>query len=282
MAFNGLALDPRYPAFWVASGGFALLCCVLLRLRAPANANQMRLRDFSESTLAMLLIFVMGALANYSEAAQTSGFYDAALEQGDRLLHFDWLALYMLVAAHPVLQYAGELAYASVYVSPLVILGWFAWHGERNNAHGFLITFWFAATLTLLIFPLIPARGALEFLWHGPIRYMPTNGLYQGEIIPALRSHAISHIDLGSVKGLVCAPSFHTACALIFMAFAWPHALLRQCLVPLNMAMLMATPVEGTHYLTDMLLGALVALASIAAVRTLQPRLEELAIMRLR
>jgi hypothetical protein len=96
---------------------------------------------------------------------------------------------------------------------------------------------------------------------------MPTNGLYQGEIIPALRAHVITQIDLGSLRGLVCAPSFHTVCAVIYMVSAWPIVALRRYLVPLNLLMLMATPVEGTHYLSDMVLGAIVAIFAIILAR---------------
>jgi membrane-associated phospholipid phosphatase len=126
--------------------------------------------------------------------------------------------------------------------------------------------------MTLMLFPLFPAKGALEYLWHGPIPYMPTNGLYQGEIIPALRAHTFGAINLGALRGLVCAPSFHTVCATIFIATALPMRRLRWVLVPLNAAMLLATPVEGTHYLSDMVMGFIVAMTAIGIVRALSVR----------
>jgi len=44
---------------------------------------------------------------------------------------------------------------------------------------------------------------------------------------------------------------------------------LRAPLVAVNAAMLLSTPVEGTHYLIDMILGAVVAVVAIVAVRWL-------------
>jgi membrane-associated phospholipid phosphatase len=38
-------------------------------------------------------------------------------------------------------------------------------------------------------------------------------------------------------------------------------------LVPLNAAMMLSIPVEGTHYLTDMLMGLIVALVAISLAR---------------
>lgn len=266
MWHNRLFVDVSTRSF----GGLvaAVILCWTTRLgtRSRQQRWQVRLHDFAGHALALILIGLFGAIGSYEAAADTTGFSDAALARSDSLLHFDWVALYRLVCRHPLLQRAGALAYGSIYVTPWVLLAWLAWRGETDRAHRFLLTFWAAAVLTLVLFPLFPARGALQFLWHGPIGYMPTSGLFQGEIIPALRAHAVPAIDLGAVQGIVCAPSFHTASAVTFMITAWPYPALRRLVIPVNIAMLLSTPVEGTHYLTDMLLGAMVAI--LASVTT--------------
>jgi hypothetical protein len=260
------------------SGAFAGLVALLAGLgmlwrycRRPASATQRRLRDFAESALLLIAISLLGALGSYAAAAGTSGYCDAALDHADRLLHFNWLALYTLVAGHRSLQWLAEAAYFSIWLTPCLLIGWFAWENRQAQARQFLATFWLAALLTLLLFPLFPARGALAFLWHGPVPYVPVEGIYQGRIIPLLRAHAMSQVDLGNLRGLVCAPSFHTVSAAIFIATAWPERPLRRVIVPLNAAMLLATPVEGTHYLSDMLLGLLVAAVAVLTVRALCP-----------
>jgi len=272
MVWNRLALDVTNSAFGAVVALVALLGTVRFRLRRPATFRQARLRDFAESLLFLLGISLIGAVASYEAAARTTGFYDAYLAHGDRMLRFDWLSWYMVVVHHPALQQLGAAAYGSVYFTPVLMLGWMAWHGERTHSQRFLMTFWLASVITIALFPLLPARGALEFMWHGPISYMPTNGLYQGEIIPALRAHQIPAIELASIRGIVCAPSFHTVCAIVYMVFAWPFARLRLIVVPLNIAMLVATPVEGTHYLTDIVLGAMVAIVAVATIRALTMR----------
>ncbi|MDE2410308.1 MAG: phosphatase PAP2 family protein [Sphingomonadales bacterium] len=263
MVRNRLPVDPVNWAFGALAAAMLGFALVRHRTHGAETVWQTRWRDFSELGLLMIVICVLGAIGSYEAASATSGFYDAALEDVDRMLHFDWLALYLLVVRHPVLQWLGAAAYDSVFVSPWVLIGWMAWHGQREQAYRFLLVFWLSTVLTLVLFPLFPARGALAFLWHGPIHYMPTNGLYQGQIIPALRDHAITRIEFDAVRGLVCAPSFHTVCAVLYIATAWPIAALRRWLVPLNLVMLLAVPVEGTHYLVDMILGALVAVSAI-------------------
>lgn len=272
MIRNHLLVDT---ASWAFGGLVALIFAFSLirhRTHGAVTRSAMRWRDFSESALLLIFIGAIGAVGSYAAASETTGFYDAALDRADQMLHFNWLSWYRLVVEYPILQHLGAAAYGSVFLTPWILLGWLAWHGQRAQARQFLTTFWIGSVLTLILFPLLPARGALEFLWHGPIQYMPTNGLYQGEIIPALRDHAMTRIDLGAVRGLVCAPSFHTVCAIVYIVAAWPINALRRFLVPLNAAMLLATPVEGTHYLSDMLLGALVAVVAILLTRWVKAR----------
>lgn len=236
-------------------------------LRRTRTLRGRQLRAFCEDAFLFLAISLLGVVASYPAAAVTSGFADASLARVDAQLHFDWTAWYRVVAASPVLRHLGAAAYATIYVTPMVLIGHFAVDQRRAEARRFLGTFWLAVVLTLALFPLFPAEGPLAYLWHGPIPYMPTSALYQHQLITALRTHEMTDIDLGALRGLVCAPSFHTASAVVFIAAAWPVPRLRRVVVPINLAMLLATPVEGTHYLTDMIIGALVAFAAIAIVR---------------
>jgi len=255
--------------------GFALVSLVMFALaaarfwsRRPASLFQAQLRDFSEDILLFLSICLLGVIASYPLAAGSQGFADQSLQRMDRMLHFNWLAWYRAVSDYPALQLIGSAAYACIYVSPIVLLGYFAMTRQRQQARQFLLTFWFAIVVTLMLFPLFPAEGPLAYLWHGRIPYMPTSALYQEQMIPALRMHRLTHIDLGALRGLVCAPSFHTVSAVVYLAAAWPIARLRWVLVSINLAMLLATPIEGTHYLSDMIAGLFVAVFAILAVRS--------------
>jgi hypothetical protein len=254
-------------AFAAVFGLLASLGMVRFAARNPATIHARRARDFSEYTLLFFGIGFLGVIASYPAAAATTGLADSSLEHVDRMLHFDWLAWYNLVAHHAMLQVAGEVAYAGLYTSPLLLLGYFAWTHRQCHARRFIVTFWLGGLLTLALFPLFPAEGPLAFLWRGPIPYMPVSGLYQEQLIPALRAHQLRVVDMGALRGLVCAPSFHTVCAMLYIWAGWPIARLRWPIMAMNVAMLLSIPVEGTHYLTDMLVGAMVAITAIFAVR---------------
>lgn len=211
-------------------------------------------------------IVLIGAVATYPLAALSHGFSDAALQRADRMLGFNWVWLYETVAAHPSLQMLGTAAYRSIYVTPALILAWFAWEGRSGEANRFLATFWLAAVLTLVFYPLMPAIGPLSYLWHGAVPYMPESEVWQQGLIPALRAGGDRIVDLGQLRGIVSAPSFHTASAFVYIAAGWQIRRLRWGFVAINVAMLLSTPIEGTHYLSDMILGMLVALVAITVV----------------
>ncbi len=245
--------------------GIALVA-VRYRLRNPETRGQRVTRDAAEYVGAFALVSLLGAVVSYPVAAVTSGFVDPSLERIDHFFHFDWVSWYEIVATHPILQRLGRLAYAGIFVSPAILLGYFAWIDHKPGARRLILSFWLGALLTLIWFPRVPAVGPLAFLWHGAIPYMPTSALFQAQLLPQLRDHALRVVDIGALHGIVCTPSFHTTSALLYIAAAWRTRVLRLPLVALNCAMLLSTPVEGTHYLADMLGGALIA--AIALVLT--------------
>jgi hypothetical protein len=244
---------------------------VLLALRGglsrAAWPQARALAHFSEYAGIFTIIALVGATASYPVAALTHGYADVRLQAVDEALGFDWLYWYRLVAAHPVLQGLGTIVYRSIYVTPALLLWCAARSGQHESAYRFIAGFWLASILTLAAFSLMPAVGPFSHLWHGPIAYMPESELWQSGLIPALREHTVHVVDLGHLRGIVSAPSFHTAAAVLYIVAGWRVAALRWPIVALNAAMLLSTPVEGTHYFVDMLLGVAVALASLALVR---------------
>lgn len=247
-----------FAAWAIASGA------ICYAFRARATPAQRIARDFTESVSLFAAISLLGAVASYPLASEGHGFVDPALERIDLSLHFHWIRWYELVATHAWLQHVERTAYLGIFYTPALLFGYFAWTGRRAESRLFIATFGVAALITLALFPLLPAAGPFATLWHGAMPYMPLSALYQDQVIHALRHHAIHAVDLGALHGLVCAPSFHAASAVLYMAAAWRIAPLRWPITGLNIAMLLATPVEGTHYLADILCGVIVACLALA------------------
>jgi membrane-associated phospholipid phosphatase len=87
--------------------------------------------------------------------------------------------------------------------------------------------------------------------------------------IEALRAGTTHSVSLATLTGLIAFPSFHTSAAILMIWAAWPLAWLRLPVLAVNGAMLAATPVEGAHYLIDMIGGGALALFAIAMTERL-------------
>lgn len=238
------------------------LCAVRYKFRNSIGKWPIATRDISEYVLTFATISLLGATASYAVAAGTNGWADDVVQRLDELIGFGWVPWYRFVAAYPMLQVSGMAAYASIFLTPAILLGSFALNGQRAEARHFLASFWLAAVISLSLFRFMPTLGPLAFLWQGPIPYMPTSGLYQADLIPLLRAHSLQYVDLGALRGLVGAPSFHAASAVLYMLAAWRLQRFRAPVICLNLAMLLSIPVEGTHYLVDIISGMLVAVAA--------------------
>lgn len=270
---SGLTIDARGSMVALVALGGLLLTRSMYGVDRVRRVRHRIARDAAEYVGLAAAVCLFGAIASYPDAAGSSGFVDAKLQAIDHFLGFDWLAWYRLVAAHPLLQSGGRIAYAAVFITPLILLGYFAYTGRQGEARLFISAFWLAAVLTLLLFHFLPAAGPLAWLWRGPIPYMPTSALYTAHLIPLLRHHSLHRINLVELRGLVCVPSFHAACAVLYTLAAWPVARLRWPVTAVNAAMLLATPVEGTHYLADMIAGAGVAVLAWAMMLAVIRRL---------
>lgn len=280
----GLVIAATAPATVLFAVGFGALGLVAAIGHRSEHRRVQVIGTVAHHYAVFILIGLIGAVGSYPVAALSHGYADAALQRIDIALGFDWNGLYQLTADSRLLQLIGRAAYQSIYASPAVLLVHYALTARRGAADRFLLTVWTAAALTLVLFRFMPAVGPFAYLWHGPAPYLPTSELWQPQLIPLLRAHQWHVVDLGHLVGLVSAPSFHTAAAVLLIAFAWPHRHIRLVLVPLNLLMILSIPVEGTHYLSDMLLGAGVALVALyvapylpRGVRAISDRLSRLA-----
>ncbi|WP_330899012.1 phosphatase PAP2 family protein [Sphingobium sp.] len=256
--------------------GFAAAAIALLSARHLFRRNGPRprpvLSDSAEDSFLFVAISLTGAVASYGVAALTQGWVDEAMMRFDHAIAFDWNSLYATTVAHPLLQIGGRIAYASIFASPAILVLSFAIHGQRDEARRFLAAFWVAAIISLILFRWLPTLGPLAYMWHGPIDYMPTSGLFQADLIPLLREGRAEPIDLAHLRGLVGPPSFHAASAVLYILAAWRTRNLRWPMTVLNLVMLCAIPVEGTHYAIDIISGAAVALTANILVQMVARR----------
>lgn len=208
-------------------------------------------------------ISMAGALASYALAAKSHGWMDAPVVAFDRRLGFDWLALYQLYMSYPLVTVVGRVAYSTIAFTPLLLIGALSIYRRSDLLARFLTTFALSLALTIAIFAFFPMQSAYSYLLHGNAPYLPITRDLHVQIIEGLRSGTITSLDFMSLCGLITFPSFHTTAAVLFAWTAWPIPVYRKPMLVLNAAMIAATPIEGTHYIADLIGGGVVAILSI-------------------
>jgi len=264
LMITGIRVDP-------GSATPLLMTVLPMALIAPfrpwaAKLAPVRLLDTLECVALLSLLVAVGAVASYLVALTTTGWVDDRLISIDRAMGFDWRAAYGFVAARPMLRGVAKLAYLSIFTSPTLVLIVLAWTGRAPRARAFIAAHTLALVVTLVIFWWFPARSALLATVGSDPAYMPTTGIGHVAVIEALRAGKLTSIDLAHLFGLITFPSFHAASALLVIWAVYPLRFLRIPIIALNLGMLLATPVEGTHYLIDVIGGLGVAVLAIASL----------------
>lgn len=260
------------PMLAASPAGFCLLavatCSLLLSQRYCGSTDRtmtMAVRLLVGISL-FAIISIGGALASYAIAAHTHGYADAVFIGIDRDLGFDWPGLYRWWAGRGALIPFARLAYSSISVTPVLIIAMLALSGRGDRLNRFLAIHFVALIVTLGLFACFPLQSPfLTELGPSPA-YMPSAGLDHFHVIEALRTRTLASVGIGELVGLIGFPSFHTAAALIFIWAAWPVRSARLPVVAVNLALVVSTPIEGGHYLTDVIGGAFVATFAIALV----------------
>jgi membrane-associated phospholipid phosphatase len=228
----------------------------------PKHRNAPRLSV--AATLAGDLIaysLVLGTFS-YVAAASPRPLIHPNLAAIDRSLGFDWLAYYRFVETHPRLAGLLSLAYDGMIVEiGLVALALYA---TRANAQLRILlnAFALAALLTISLSAMFPALEALSYFGVYPLvetSQGPVTGIDRTDDFLAMHFGTMTAIPIVAAKGIVCFPSFHTACAVLAALCAYPVRWLRWPILAWSLLLIAATPVDGGHYLIDVIVGLIIA-----------------------
>lgn len=203
-----------------------------------------------------------GAILTYLAASARMPLRDMELYRLDRYLGFHSLAAYFFVHSHKVLQLVLGAAYLSFSPQILLSIIYFALVRRNDRNADLLISAMIALTITATVSALIPAVGPYPFLTGKPL-------LEYTKTFLMLRATAHPTCQLSKLQGIVTFPSYHTVMAILLVYSHRPPLKSFAAVLVLNIVMLVAVPVEGNHYLVDMIAGAPVAAVSIVGARML-------------
>lgn len=201
----------------------------------------------------------------YPLATLSLPYRDADFHTVDRLLGFDWLAYLRAVNARPVFSSLLERAYSSILWQFAVLVIVLCAQSNLARLQQYVLAIAIAVILTLAIFAIAPAGGTYAYLNVAAVDFenlSPVTTASQLDSLDILRSGQLQHVS--NIEGLITFPSFHSVWATLYIwAFFSAARVIRITAIVLNLFVLAATPLYGSHYFVDLIGGILVAALSL-------------------
>jgi hypothetical protein len=262
----GLAV--AWPTFALPGGAAAALLAGALFYRRVRPDE--RIAAALEGTAQLAMFAAVGAPLSYMAARAGLPLRDAWFDAADRALGFDWGALFGVMSAHPALHAVLNLAYLSFQPQATLAVLALAFTGRLSHLRIFVLAFVLTALITIAVSAVLPAEGAFSHygLHPGEGTIMPVSHT-SWPVFHGLRDGSLITLRASGSEGIITFPSLHAALGLIFALAFWPLPALRWIALAVNVLMVAGTPVEGSHYLVDVLAGLMIALACWVVARRL-------------
>jgi membrane-associated phospholipid phosphatase len=268
-----LAID----GFWLAAGGWRVQPAGLVvhTCMIACLVSVLWLRRFREEprvartvlTMTLLLVFSnVAAVFSYLVVSTNARLVDEALSAWDHALGFDWWSLYVRSRAYPHVMLSLQCAYYSLLPQLVILTLFLGFSGRIDRLTTFIDLFVISSLCTIVISGIVPAAG--------PWKLAPAKGVVDTHLVSQfepIRAGSLRTIDLLDMQGLISMPSLHTIIALLIVYVMW-RTPLRYVFALLNIVTIAATPIVGGHYLVDLLAGAVLVTAVIAARIMLRKR----------
>lgn len=221
-------------------------------------------------------IGLQGILATSAIAPLTGAYVDARLSAIDRSLSpwLSWPEMVNWLASFPTLFRSLNYVYASVPYQLAVLLGLLSVSGRVRAMQRLVAASGIAGCVGIAIFMFIPALGPYIFYQVAPeqVPELAVTLAFDFPIVlEGLKSGQIATLSADAMSGLICCPSFHAASATILAFLWWDNRRLRWPLVALNAGVCFAAMPIGGHYMTDILAGIALGIASMRIATRVLP-----------
>jgi hypothetical protein len=212
---------------------------------------------------AFLCVFSCEAsVLNYLLLTKAGARIDLMLAQLDRAMGFDWPAAMRWMKDHPRLNAIAFIAYSSmlpqVALSAIVLASI-----ESERVYRACLALALSALICIAIWGFAPSFGAFS-VYPPPQAALNValDSTYAKDLVRLLQDGP-GLISPRNAKGLIGFPSYHATMALLAIWYLRDVKILRWPVLVLNVAVLLATPVQGGHHAVDVLASFPVAALAI-------------------
>ncbi len=275
---------------WILLAGysfdlFSLMGCLLFtslmgaigfiygRLRPDA-----RLSTMGTETAFLISFSAAGCIFSYLVTATNMPLIDQQLVQLDQRMGFDWHSYIAFVNGQAWLGKLSSLVYQSTLYQIAFAMLILPLMGQIERCRELTLNVMFSSLGCVLVSGLLPSAGALGHFQPDAAFYMqnaPVVDLAYKQAFFDLRQGLTTHLSLRDVHGLIAFPSYHVGLSVIVVfafrgvtGWFWP-------ILCLNLLVILSTPIDGGHHLSDAVGGFILALATSALVVLIRARLQK-------
>jgi membrane-associated phospholipid phosphatase len=254
----------------------ALACTILVAAGwfYHHRRTEPRLASALTSTAQVVDFAAVGAPLSYIAASATFPLQDHALDVIDRALGLDWKALLAWMNASPTTHAVLGPIYASLTLQMTTVVLCLAFSGRLVWLRVYTLAFFFAALISIAVSVVLPAAGAWPHygLTAADSPHILPTVSTSWPVFYGLRDGTFRTLVAVGSEGIITFPSLHAALAVIVVAALWPVPVLRWVFLALNVVMLIATPIDGSHYFVDVLAGVVLAVLCLVGARAIAAR----------
>src|SRR5262245_61763123 len=232
--------------------------------------SDLRLASGLNATAQMIAFAAVGAPLSYLAASANLPLQDHAFDAIDRALGLDWRGLLGWMNSQSALHPLFILPYLSFTIQASITVLALAFSNRLLQLRTFMLAFMLSAFVCIAISAVVPAEGVWGFYGLTPGDYpaiVPATRELHLPIFHGLRDGSLRTFTGISSEGIITFPSFHAALGVIFMVGLWPVPVLRWVGAVVNGLMIVATPIDGGHYFTDVFAGIVIAVLCLMAAR---------------
>jgi membrane-associated phospholipid phosphatase len=261
----------RFEIAWKAFLPPTIACAVLLAL-AWFYRNlrpDLRLAAGLTSTAQVIAFAAVGAPLSYIAASADLPLQDHAFGVIDRAVGFDWAALLAWMNTSPTFYAVLRIVYQTLTMQMTTVVLCLAFAGQLARLRIYTLAFVLAALLSIAISAVLPGAGAWPHYGVSAAdspHVLPVVST-RWPVFDGLREGTVRSLAAIGSEGIITFPSLHAALAVIVVMALWPIPILRWVVLALNALMLLATPIDGSHYLIDVIAGVALAMLSFLAAQ---------------
>ncbi|WP_092090323.1 phosphatase PAP2 family protein [Bradyrhizobium brasilense] len=251
---------------WAGYGGMAaiLLSAYLVTKGLRIRFVQLFINCWSQN----LVVAIAATMLTYAAATVGRPLMDDQLLRADQLIGYDWRAYAGFFAGSGTMVRIVSEFYNSIFYLPNVVILALAIKKDVKTLEKFILAAIISLLLTIGIFALVPATTAWTHLHLSDteissFRNLPLSSDGWIDELIRIREGSLRSLRNFQGKGLIAFPSFHCAAALILIWASWNILWLRIPMTLVNLGMILATPIVGGHYVTDLIGGLVITIVSV-------------------